>query len=105
MTEVTFLQDENNNDALHQEQEPEVGNPNNDKKVLGEEEVQKEQKEEVHEELQPQGEEQIHEEVKNEEQELIMQAGDQRGQQIPEAPAAEQEQGHEVPVHLGQPEI
>lgn len=78
-----------------------MGNPNTDKDKLGEEEVQKEQKEEVHEELQPPGEEQIHEEVKNEEQELIMQAGEQ----IPEAPAAEQEQGHEVPVHLGQPEI
>lgn len=69
-----------------------MANPN-DKKKPG---VQ-EQKEEAHEE------EQIQQEVKINEEELIMQVDEQRGQQIPEAPAADQ--GHKVPVHLGQPEI
>lgn len=52
-----------------------------------------------------QEEEQIQQEVKIEEEKLIMQVDEQRGQQIPEAQAAEEEQGHKVPVHLGQPEI
>ncbi|XP_030271451.1 cell growth regulator with EF hand domain protein 1 isoform X2 [Sparus aurata] len=51
---------------------------------------------EAHQELQPQAEEQIH-------QERIEQVDEQHVQQIPKAPAAEQ--GHDQPVHLGQPEI
>ncbi|KAM8763422.1 uncharacterized protein cgref1 [Acanthopagrus schlegelii] len=51
---------------------------------------------EAHQELQPQVEEQIH-------QERIEQVDEQHVQQIPEAPAAEQ--GHDQPVHQGQPEI
>lgn len=77
-----------------------MASPNDEEKP----EVQ-EQKEEAHEELQPQQEEQTPQEVKIEAEELIMQADEQHGQQVPEAPAAEEEQHHEIPVHLGQPEI
>lgn len=64
-----------------------------------------EQEEETHKETQPQEVEQIEQEVKAKEEELIIQADGQHGQHIPEAPAAKQEQAHEVPVHQGQPEI
>lgn len=61
-----------------------------------------EQEEETRKETEPQEVEQIEQEVKAREEELIIQAG---GQHVPEAPAAKQEQAHEVPVHQGQPEI
>lgn len=64
-----------------------------------------EQEEETHKDTQPQEVEQIEQEVKAKEEELIIQADGQHGQHIPEAPAANQEQAHKVPVHQGQPEI
>lgn len=60
------------------------------------------QTEEAHEELQPQDEEQHQQDVKTEEDELIKQADEQQGQQVPEAPQAEQGQDS---VHVGQPEM
>lgn len=54
------------------------------------------EKEEPHEELLPQ------EEIKTEEEEFVKQVDEHNGQ-VPEVPAAEQEQA--VPVHQGQPEI
>lgn len=60
---------------------------------------------EQEEETEPQEVEQVEQEVKAKEEELIIQADGQHGQHIPEAPAAKQEQAHEVPVHQGQPEI
>nr|XP_046239983.1 cell growth regulator with EF hand domain protein 1 [Scatophagus argus] len=92
-------QDSSNSDAPHQEQE--VPNPNADEEKAR----AVEQREEAHEDLQPQDEEQTKQEVKTEEEKLIKQVDDQHGQQIPEAAAAEQGQDHEIPVHLGQPEI
>ncbi|XP_070767250.1 cell growth regulator with EF hand domain protein 1 [Enoplosus armatus] len=79
---LPHTQDYSNNNAPHQVQEVAV--------------------EEPREELQPQAEEQPQQDVKTEEEELIQQVDEQHGQQIPESPAAEH---HQVPVHLGQPEI
>lgn len=59
---------------------------------------EQEQREETDVDTQPQEGEQVEVEVKAMEDE-------QHGQQIPEVPAAEQEQAHQVPVHQGQPEI
>lgn len=60
---------------------------------------------EQEEETRPQEAEQVEQEVKANEEEPVIQADGQHGQHIPEAPAARQEQAHEVPVHQGQPEI
>ncbi|XP_075906042.1 cell growth regulator with EF hand domain protein 1 isoform X2 [Nelusetta ayraudi] len=59
---------------------------------------EQEQQDETHVDTQPQEGQQVEVEVKAMEDE-------QHGQQIPEVPAAEQEQAHQVPVHQGQPEI
>lgn len=91
---LPLTQDSNNSDAPHQEQT----NLSTDEEKAG----TAEQREEAREELQPQDEEQPQQEVKTEEEEHIEQVDDQHGQQIPDAPAAEQ--GHD-PVHVGQPEI
>ncbi|XP_074468758.1 cell growth regulator with EF hand domain protein 1 [Sebastes fasciatus] len=90
---LPLTKDSSNNNAPHQEQEVA-----DDKEKAG----AAEQREGAHEELQPQDGAQ--QEVKTEEEELINQVVDkEHGQQIPEAPAAEQK--HEVPVHRGQPEM
>ncbi|XP_068177377.1 cell growth regulator with EF hand domain protein 1 isoform X4 [Antennarius striatus] len=80
-------------------QEEEVQNPPIDEERAGEEE----HREQTQQELQPQNEEQNQPEVGTQEDQPVMQVDDQHRQQIPEAPAAGQDQ--EVPVHFGQPEI
>ncbi|XP_068177358.1 cell growth regulator with EF hand domain protein 1 isoform X2 [Antennarius striatus] len=81
------------------QQEEEVQNPPIDEERAGEEE----HREQTQQELQPQNEEQNQPEVGTQEDQPVMQVDDQHRQQIPEAPAAGQDQ--EVPVHFGQPEI
>lgn len=83
------------------EQEQEVAHSNTNEEQPG----AQEQEEEAHKDTEPQAVEQTEQEVKAKEEELIIQADGHHGQHIPEAPAAEQEQAHEVPVHQGQPEI
>lgn len=60
-----------------------------------------EQSEEAHQE--PQDVEGVQPEVTIQEKEPIKEVDDQHGQQIPEVPEAGQH--HDVPVHVGQPEI
>ncbi|XP_040894981.1 cell growth regulator with EF hand domain protein 1 [Toxotes jaculatrix] len=102
---LPLTQDSNNNNAPHQEQEVAVEeklpNPSTDEEKAGAEE----QIEEAHEEIQPQEEEQPQHEVKTEEDELEKSVNDQNGQQLPEAPAADQGHYEGAPVHQGQPEI
>ncbi|XP_044037253.1 cell growth regulator with EF hand domain protein 1 [Siniperca chuatsi] len=90
---LPHTQDSSNNEAPHQEQvvavEEKLSNPSTDEEKAGAAEQQEE----------------AHEEVKTAEKELKEQTDEQHGQQIPEAPAGEQGQDHNVPVHLGQPEI
>ncbi|XP_060897063.1 cell growth regulator with EF hand domain protein 1 isoform X1 [Labrus mixtus] len=92
-------QDSINHSAPHQEQEltveEKLSNPSTDEAA--------EQREEAHEVMQLQDEEHLRQEVKP--KELINLEDEQYGQQIPEAPAAEQGQDHKVPVHQGQPEM
>lgn len=83
------------------QQKDEVPNSNTNDEVPGEQE----QQEETHVDTQPEEAEQVKVEVKAMEEELKMQEDEQHGQQIPEVPAAELEQAHQVPVHQGQPEI
>lgn len=88
------------NNAPHQEQEvaaeEKLSNPNTDDEKAG----AAERREEAHEEVQPHQEEQTQHEVKP-----VKQTDEHN--ELPEAPAAEQErvQEHGVPVHQGQPEI
>ncbi|XP_045889147.1 cell growth regulator with EF hand domain protein 1 isoform X2 [Micropterus dolomieu] len=102
---LPHTQDSSNNNAPHQEQdvavEKKLSNPSTDEEQAG----AAEQREEAPEELQPQDEEQPQHEVKAADEELIKPVDEQHGQEIPEAPAAEQGQHHNAPVHVGQPEI
>ncbi|TDH17211.1 hypothetical protein EPR50_G00006060 [Perca flavescens] len=102
---LPHTQDSSNNNAPHQKQEvaaeEKLSNPSTDE---GKEGAAK-HREEAHEKVQPHDEEQPQQEVKTEEEELINQVDEQHGQQISEAPAAEQGQDHKVPVHQGQPEM
>lgn len=102
---LPHTQDSSNNNTPHQEQEvaaeEKLSNPSTDEEKVG----AAEEKEELHEELQPQDVDQHQPEVKTEEEEVINQIDEQYGQQIPEAPAAEHGQDHDVPVHQGQPEM
>lgn len=91
---LPLKKDSDNNDSPHQE-----------KANLSTDEERAEavkQTEEAHEELQPQGEEQPQQDIKTKEEELIKEADEQHGQQVPEAPQAEQGQDS---VHVGQPEM
>ncbi|KAA8595495.1 hypothetical protein FQN60_010786 [Etheostoma spectabile] len=101
---LPHTQDSSNNNAPHQKQEvaaeEKLSNPSTHEGKAGTAEHREE-----NEKVQPDEEEQSQQEVKTEEEELINQVDEQHGQQIPEAPAAEQEQDHKVPVHQGQPEM
>ncbi|XP_068598547.1 cell growth regulator with EF hand domain protein 1 [Brachionichthys hirsutus] len=88
---LTHTQASSNNNAPHQEKE--VENPRADEERAGTEE----QREKTQNEWQNQPE------VTIQEEEPVLQVDDQHIQQIPEAPAAGQDQ--EVHVHLGKPEM
>ncbi|XP_069030536.1 cell growth regulator with EF hand domain protein 1 isoform X1 [Embiotoca jacksoni] len=94
---LPHIQDSSNNRIPHQEQEVAVeerlSNTITDQENAGAGGIQ------------PQKEEQLQQEINPEEQEAIKQIDEDNGHQIPEAPAADQKQGHKVPVHQGQPEI
>ncbi|KAG7236040.1 hypothetical protein INR49_001440 [Caranx melampygus] len=96
---LPLTQDTGNNNAPHEEQEVAVeeklSNPSADEERAG----AAEQRQEVHEEIQK--EEQPQHEVKTEQEEHIQQVVEHNGQELSEAPAAEQG----VPIHQGQPEI
>lgn len=96
---VSILKDTSNNNVPPQEQEVAVEEKLSDPGADEEKTGAAEQRLEVHEEIQR--EEQPQHEVKTEQEEHIQQVVEDNGQQLPEAPAEEQE----VPVHQGQPEI
>lgn len=103
---LSRTQDSIDNSSPNQDQEVTVeenlSNLNTDKETAGAETT--EHREEAQEELHPQNEEHAQQEIRPEE-EIIMQVDEQHGQQILEAQAVEAEKVHQVPVHLGQPEI
>lgn len=99
---LAHTQDSSNNNAPHQEHEVAVEEMLTDQETVG---TVEHREQETNEEIQPQEQEQPHQEIKTEDEEAMKQIDEHNEQHIPEAPAAEQEQGHKVPVHQGQPEI
>ncbi|XP_047437540.1 cell growth regulator with EF hand domain protein 1 [Mugil cephalus] len=97
---ITQTQDSSNNVAPHQDQQ--VAAEDTLSNTIGDQEdaaVEQMREEGAHEEIQ------LQHDMMTEEEKAIHQVDEHTGQQIQEAPVAEQGQDHNIPVHQGQPEI
>lgn len=98
---ITFLlQDASKNNAP-QKEEQEVKNTSPDE----ENQRAQDHKEENQDGMQPPSKEQVQQEVMISEVEMHQEAYEQQEHQLSQVPVTEIEQGQEVPVHQGQPEI